>query len=967
MVAHSVNRRYRYGSYFVDEESGVRFEGHHPAQRPDLWKKYLDGAEGRYRSRGVEEAFHREELEAGTGVSLFFLGFDPDGNVVGGMRVHGPLDNRFDAAIMGEMASSPEIGLIGDTIDKECRLGAIEIKGAWSNGEAAIGRRLLATFGRATIHALSWLGAEFAVLAVADRMIPTGILTGCIQIGTESVAFPDERYRTVALSYRRGQSYDLAHPDEQHHLRREAEQLARGPLEDAGAVPVDSAQYQAYRPLVLDVTTRAQREVLRTLREEESLQVLDRYDEQHTQLGSLIDVAPGEIANDGQRWVYYPWRRAVVRVLGPRSFEVLRLNRNRNKITKKEQKRLRALRVGVIGASAGHSIAHALALEGLCGELRLADFDHLELHNLNRIPTGVVDLGLNKAVSLARRIAEVDPYLRLEVFQEGVTSDNLSHFLDGLDLVIEECDSLDVKVMVREKARELRLPVIMETSDRGVLDVERFDLEPDRPIFHGLLGELDSTILAGLTTEQKNPIVLQILGAEDVSARAAASALELGSTVSGWPQLASEVTLGGATVATAVRRFGLGHDLPSGRVRIDLDEIVGALQPVRINTSLTAGLATPPPVDPPLQSDNDVELILDAARRAPSGGNVQPWKFSVEGDTIHFFADTSSSSVMDIQHRGTYLAIGAALFNARVMAASLRKLGSVHVFPDRQRPDLVATFTLGQGMDPEIEQLRDLLFTRSANRRMGIPGEVSDETLTLLQRSVEKEGVGVKLASSREDLLAHATMLGEADRWRYLLPNVHTDMMKELRIPGRDDLTAGLDVRTLELDPATLSMMSLLGRADVMDNLREWRGGRILEMRTKFSVATSSALAIVTVPRTEPLWYVRAGAAMERLWLVAERAGLCVQPVSPLYLYANDESDMIALAGERRADELIQHSESYRALWQLGPFDAMAMVLRLFYAPPPSVRSIRRPLHEVVVGSGTTSSSNGFHRTHHYG
>jgi hypothetical protein len=27
----------------------------------------------------------------------------------------------------------------------------------------------------------------------------------------------------------------------------------------------------------------------------------------------------------------------------------------------------------------------------------------------------------------------------------------------------------------------------METSDRGVLDVERFDLEPDRPIFHGLL------------------------------------------------------------------------------------------------------------------------------------------------------------------------------------------------------------------------------------------------------------------------------------------------------------------------------------------------------------------------------------------------------------------------------------------------------------------------------------------------
>jgi len=31
----------------------------------------------------------------------------------------------------------------------------------------------------------------------------------------------------------------------------------------------------------------------------------------------------------------------------------------------------------------------------------------------------------------------------------------------------------------------------METSDRGLLDVERFDKEPSRPPFHGLVGELD--------------------------------------------------------------------------------------------------------------------------------------------------------------------------------------------------------------------------------------------------------------------------------------------------------------------------------------------------------------------------------------------------------------------------------------------------------------------------------------------
>ena len=59
-----------------------------------------------------------------------------------------------------------------------------------------------------------------------------------------------------------------------------------------------------------------------------------------------------------------------------------------------------------------------------------------------------------------------------------------------LDLLIEECDSLEVKIRARIKARSLGIPVLMDTSDRGMVDIERFDLEPDRPIFHGFLSKL---------------------------------------------------------------------------------------------------------------------------------------------------------------------------------------------------------------------------------------------------------------------------------------------------------------------------------------------------------------------------------------------------------------------------------------------------------------------------------------------
>ena len=94
-------------------------------------------------------------------------------------------------------------------------------------------------------------------------------------------------------------------------------------------------------------------------------------------------------------------------MLGPRAFSAVRLDRNRSLITTEEQALLGALRIGVAGLSVGHVIAHTLAAQGICGELRLADFDRIALSSLNRVPATVLDLGLNKAEVAARRIAEL--------------------------------------------------------------------------------------------------------------------------------------------------------------------------------------------------------------------------------------------------------------------------------------------------------------------------------------------------------------------------------------------------------------------------------------------------------------------------------------------------------------------------------------------------------------------------------
>jgi len=950
-VANVVGRRYRYGASFVDEASGVRFEGHHPLERPDLWQVYLNGAEGVYRSYGFEETLRRRDFEDGNGVPLFFLGFDPSGDAVAGVRFHGPLEGSHQANLLEEMAASPEIDEIAAVIDREVSWGALESKGAWSKGAAVTGQHLATAMSRCFIHAMNWLGAEFSIAAVSDRLLPVGDLTGATMVGTQSVPFPDERYRTVAVSFRRTLSYELSTPENQRALRREGEQLARGPVTaGVGVVKDDSTAMHARRPLVLDVTERAQRETLRVLREDPSLQIVDRFADQRTQLGQIVPTPPRALFEEGQRWVYYPWRRAVVRLLGPKAFSQLRLDRNHNKLTREEQARLRTLSVGVVGVSAGHSIAHVLAMEGLVGELRLADFDTVELSNLNRIPASVLDLGVNKAVVASRRIAEIDPYLRVSVVPEGITEENLGSFLDGLDLVIEECDSLDVKFLVSEAARARGIPVVMETSDRGVLDVERYDLEPDRPLFHGLLGDLDSSKLAGLTVAQKSPFVLRLLGASEVSARGAASFFELGQSVTGWPQLASEVALGAVTAAAAVRRFGLGGDLPSGRVRFDVEEILSNLATVDVANEAEAQLRLPPPEDPATTSTDPIELIVDAARRAPSGGNVQPWRFEAEGEEIRFYVEPErSTSSMDVHLRGSYVAIGAALFNARVAAATLQRLGPVKIFPDGERSYHVATLQLGHQIDAGIARLQDSVLTRAANRRMGRPSPIDEGTIATLSRGVEREGARLRFATGREKIEEFSRLLAESDRLRFLIPKVHQEMLSELRWPGRDSLEEGLDVRTLEMDPGSLGALELLKRRDVMDHLADWRGGQSLGLRTQAMVTSSSGLAAITVPRSDPSWYVRGGSAIERFWLSAELLGLAIQPVSPLFLYATDEGDLVKLGGERHLEELLRLSTRFAGAWELDDGETMTMVMRVIHAPPPSVHSIRRPLSHVLI------------------
>ncbi|MFJ1759247.1 ThiF family adenylyltransferase [Amycolatopsis sp. NPDC088138] len=274
-------------------------------------------------------------------------------------------------------------------------------------------------------------------------------------------------------------------------------------------------------------------------------------------------------------WVWYPWSGRLVHVLPREEFRLVRTDRNRGRIERPEQRELLTKRIGIIGLSVGNSAALTFALEGIGGAYKLADFDEFGLSNLNRLRAGVHHLGVNKAVLTARQMFEIDPYLDIEIERDGLTPETIEDFFDGgVDLLVEECDTPWVKIAAREYARDLGIPVVMDCNDRGMLDVERFDLEPDRPLLHGLLGDVKSVDLAELGHQQKVDLILAMVDADRISPELAASFGELGHTLSSWPQLASGVALGGALCGEAARRVLLGRPCASGRFYTDLSQQV---------------------------------------------------------------------------------------------------------------------------------------------------------------------------------------------------------------------------------------------------------------------------------------------------------------------------------------------------------------------------------------------------------
>jgi hypothetical protein len=332
------------------------------------------------------------------------------------------------------------------------------------------------------------------------------------------------------------------------------------------------------------------------------------------------------------------------------------------------------------------------------------------------------------------------------------------------------------------------------------------------------------------------------------------------------------------------------------------------------------------------------DIVAAAAIRAPSGGNVQPWYVDADDDSVTIRLAPEFTSAMDVALRGSAVAVGAALFNASVAAAAHGRLGPVSVRDDGE--GLAATLHFGAHADHELAALYQAMLERETNRHHGEPTALSAESIAAMHAVAERHGARLNVVTDRSDIDAAATILAAADRTRYLTARLHAEMFSELRWPGDPDQDTGIDVRSLELDPGDYAVMGILRRPEVMAHLAEWTAGSALGDDTRDRVLASSGLAVVSVTGHELVDFVRGGSAMEAVWITAQRQGLAVQPVSPVFLYARTPEEFKELSGTF-CDELATLQSQFRALVGTEPDASQILVLRLANGAPASVKSRR--------------------------
>ncbi len=650
-------------------------------------------------------------------------------------------------------------------------------------------------------------------------------------------------------------------------------------------------------------------------------------------------------------------------------------SRNLGWTTEWEQAALRESRVAIAGLG-GVGGVHLLTLSRLgVGRFNIADLDLFDVVNLNRqVGATAESLGRPKVDVLAEMALSINPTLELRRFPGGVDAANVDAFLEGADLYVDGLDffAFDVRALVFARCAALGIPAVTVAPigmGAGLLAFRpggqsfesyfRLDGHPeDERALRFLMGMAPAGLHRSYLVDDTRV---------DLAARrgpSTAAACQLCAGVAATEALKILLGRGGVPYAP----LHLTYDAYRGRlVRSRLPwGNAGPLQRLKriVARRAYAAMARRPSIPSAPAPRDTLDVVLDAARWAPSGDNTQPWRFergaSVDSLVVHLASEATTNPY---EYRGgepTLLAGGMLLESLRI-AASAHGRG-LHWSVRGDDPWRIEVSL------PEAAVAPSALLAALPMRSVGRRG-FGTRPLTQREKAALEEALGPGLRASwfeqRSDRLAVARLGAQATAIRLRLREayeVHRRVVDWERARSPD----GLPVGAIGLDRMTLRMMRWgMARWDRMDRMNRVLGTGLAALQLDVvpglrSAAFFSIRALEPVPREGRATALLAhGERLQRFWLTATRLGLAMQPALATLAFADHGANGTAFTADERlrARAARLAPEAARVL---GPLEGLLFLGRIGQRPDglPGPRSVRRPLHALVQETGAQNASS---------
>jgi adenylyltransferase/sulfurtransferase len=172
------------------------------------------------------------------------------------------------------------------------------------------------------------------------------------------------------------------------------------------------------------------------------------------------------------------------------------------------QEKLLAARVLIVGLGGlGSPVAMYLAAAGV-GHLVLADFDAVDLTNLQRqIVHGTSRVGENKAISAAKTLRELNPDIHITCIEKMLDTDNLFDQVKQSTLVIDCTDNFQTRFAINAACVNAKVPLVSGAAIRLEGQITVFDFRQDDSPCYACLYEENSDDLSCAANGVLAPLV----------------------------------------------------------------------------------------------------------------------------------------------------------------------------------------------------------------------------------------------------------------------------------------------------------------------------------------------------------------------------------------------------------------------------------------------------------------------------